>query len=80
MTETLHLSKLLLILITFAFAFFILINDAFQLLPLQFAVMTLLFIVLAIEEWRFKGNITNAVTIGAGIVFVLAFGIMKGFL
>lgn len=80
MTETLHLSKLLLILITFAFAFFILINDAFQLLPLQFAVMTLLFIVLAIEEWRFKGNITNAVTIGAGIVFVLVFGIMKGFL
>lgn len=71
--ETLRLTKVLIILIVLAFSAFMMINDSFQYMPLQVALVIALCGVLAYEEWKFKQNVVNAVTILTGILLMTVF-------
>lgn len=71
--ETLRLTKVLMVLIVLAFSAFMLVNESFQYMPLQITLVIALCGVLAYEEWTFKQNITNALTILTGVLLMVAF-------
>lgn len=71
--ETLRLTKVIIVLIVLMFSALMLVNQSYQLMPLQITTVIALCTVLAYEEWRFKHNATNALTILTGVVLMAAF-------
>ena len=71
--ETLRLTKVMMILLLLALSTIIFINEAFQYMPLQLLLVLGLCSILAFEEWRLKGNATNALTIATGMVLMAVF-------
>ena len=75
--ETLRLTKVLIVLLVLAFSAFMLVNQSFQYMPLQIAMVIALCGVLAYEEWRLKQNATNAWTILVGVLLMASFLILS---
>lgn len=75
--ETLRLTKVLIVLLVLAFSAFMLVNESFQYMPLQMAMVIALCGVLAYEEWRFKQNAANALTILVGVLLMASFLILS---